>query len=376
MATLAALSLAILVFIYAGYPLLLALIVRVRGPRAVRTGSHLPSVSLVISAYNEADVIRIKLENTAALDYPRDLLQVVVISDASDDGTDEIAAEYTASHGVIVARQPERAGKTAGLNRTVPTLRGDIVVFSDANAMYKRNALKMLVRNFADPQVGCVTGQAKYVEGGDTAADAGERTYWNYEIAIKKLETALGSTVGGDGAIYAIRAFLWQTLPSSGINDFLNPLQIVNAGWRAIYEPDAICYEDTAGTPGRDIPPPRAYRQSQLARGLPGARRAQSLSHRMVRLLAGLAQDAALAHWRIRRRCRSRRGRDDPRERHRVATCRRWGRRKQCRRVPSDSPGRSAGRLFLDHPGGFPGRRCERHVRTGRGHMVASASDN
>ena len=216
MATLAALSLAILVFIYAGYPLLLALIVRVRGPRAVRTGSHLPSVSLVISAYNEADVIRIKLENTVALDYPRDLLQIVVISDASDDGTDEIAAEYTASHGVIVARQPERAGKTAGLNRTVPTLRGAIVVFSDANAMYKRNALKMLVRNFADPQVGCVTGQAKYVDGGDTAADAGERTYWNYEIAIKKLETALGSTVGGDGAIYAIRAFLWQTLPSYG----------------------------------------------------------------------------------------------------------------------------------------------------------------
>ena len=193
----------------------------------------------------------------------------------------------------------------------MPTLRGAIVVFSDANAMYKRNALKMLVRNFADPQVGCVTGQAKYVDGGDTAADAGERTYWNYEIAIKKLETALGSTVGGDGAIYAIRAFLWQTLPSSGINDFLNPLQIVNAGWRAIYEPDAICYEDTAGTPGREYRRrvrivSRSWRAVFQAPGV-----LDPLSRRMVRVLAGLAQDAALAHRRVRGRCRSRRGRDD-----------------------------------------------------------------
>ena len=252
MATLATLSLAILVFIYAGYPLLLALIVRVRGARPVRRGDELPSVSFVISAYNEADVIRRKLENTVALDYPRDRFEVVVISDASTDRTDAIAAEFAATHGVRVARQPERAGKTAGLNRTVPTLRGDIVVFSDANAVYERNALKMLVRNFADPQVGYVTGEARYVEGGKTAADAGERTYWDYEISIKKLETSLGSMVGGDGAIYAIRAFLWQTLPPTAINDFLNPLQIVSAGWRGVYEPEAICYEDTAGTPARE----------------------------------------------------------------------------------------------------------------------------
>ena len=120
-----------------GYPLLLALIVRVRGARPVRRGDRLPPVSLVISAHNEANVIRRKLENTAQLDYPRELLEVVVVSDASTDGTDEIAAEFTARHGVMVARQPERAGKTAGLNRTVPTLRGEIVVFSDANALYE-----------------------------------------------------------------------------------------------------------------------------------------------------------------------------------------------------------------------------------------------
>jgi cellulose synthase/poly-beta-1,6-N-acetylglucosamine synthase-like glycosyltransferase len=124
MATLAALSLAILVFIYAGYPLLVALIVRVRGPRPVQQGDRLPHVSFVISAFNEADVIRRKLENTFGIDYPAELLDVVVISDASTDGTDDIAAEFTATHGVVVARQAKREGKTAGLNRTLPTLRG------------------------------------------------------------------------------------------------------------------------------------------------------------------------------------------------------------------------------------------------------------
>ena len=252
MATLTGLSLAVLFYVYVGYPLLLAVLVRVRGPRPVRQGAQVPSVSLVISAHNEARVIRRKLENTAQLDFPRDRLEVVVVSDASTDGTDEIAAEFAARHGVVVVRQPERMGKTVGLNRTVPHLRGEIVVFSDANAMYEPNALRMLVRNFADPDVGCVTGEARYVEGGRTAADTGERAYWDYEIRLKRLETAIGSMVGGDGAIYAIRVHLWQPLPATAINDFLNPLQIVHAGWRAVYEPDAICYEDTAGTVGRE----------------------------------------------------------------------------------------------------------------------------
>ncbi len=187
----------------------------------------------------------------------------------------------------------------------MPTLRGDIVVFSDANAMYERNALKMLVRNFADPQVGYVTGEARYVEGGKTAADAGERAYWDYEIHIKKLETPLGSMVGGDGAIYAIRAFLWQTLPPAAINDFLNPLQIVSAGWRGVYEPEAICYEDTAGTPAREYRRrvrivSRSWRAVFQAPGVLNPFRtgwfALSLvSHKMLRWLTGGFAAAAAA---------------------------------------------------------------------------------
>jgi cellulose synthase/poly-beta-1,6-N-acetylglucosamine synthase-like glycosyltransferase len=236
----------VLAYVVAGYPLLLRLLVSLRGPRHVRQADITPTLSFVISAYNEADVIRVKLLNALSLDYPAERREIVVISDCSDDGTDEIVREF-AGQGVRLARQDERRGKTAGLNRTLPLLNGDIVVFSDANAMYEVDALRKLVRNFADDQVGYVTGEARYLLGGKAAADTGERAYWGYEMELKRLETQLGSMVGGDGAIYAIRRPLWRTLPEDAINDFLNPLQIVEAGWRGVYEPKAVCYEETSG---------------------------------------------------------------------------------------------------------------------------------
>lgn len=239
------LSCAALVYVYAGYPAILQLIVWIRGARPVARGAALPRVSLLISAFNEQDVIASKIDNALALDYPAGLLEIVVVSDASSDGTDAIVGGY-APRGVRLHRQTERRGKTAGLNAVLPTLSGDVVVFSDANAMYQRDAVRKLVRNFSDPRVGCVTGEARYLKGDRSAADVTERAYWNYEIWIKRLETSVGSMVGGDGAIYAIRKALWQTLPEDAINDFLNPLQIVGAGWRGVYEPEAICYEETA----------------------------------------------------------------------------------------------------------------------------------
>jgi cellulose synthase/poly-beta-1,6-N-acetylglucosamine synthase-like glycosyltransferase len=241
-----AISASALLYIYVGYFVALKLIVRIRGARQIRHAPMTPAVTLVISAYNEAAVIRKKIENALALDYPAQKLEILVISDASDDGTDEIVREY-ASRGVRLFRQTERRGKTAGLNAALPTARGEIVVFSDANAMYRDDALRMLVRNFADLHVGCVTGEARYLPGRNAVADVGERVYWGYEMQIKRLETALGSMVGGDGAIYAIRKSLWRALPENAINDFLNPLQIVAEGWRAIYEPEAVCLEETAG---------------------------------------------------------------------------------------------------------------------------------
>lgn len=245
------LSIGVLFYVYAGYPALLRLILAARGPRRVTKRDILPPVTLIISAYNEAEVVRRKLENSLELEYPSDLLEIIVISDASTDGTDDIVRSFAPSR-VQLQRQAERRGKTAGLNATVPHVSGEIVVFSDANALYQPDAVRMLVRSFADPSVGCVTGEARYVRGGTSAADRGERAYWDYEIQIKRLETAVGSMVGGDGAIYAIRRELWQTLPENAINDFLNPLQIVAAGWRAVYEPEAVCYEETAGGTRRE----------------------------------------------------------------------------------------------------------------------------
>jgi cellulose synthase/poly-beta-1,6-N-acetylglucosamine synthase-like glycosyltransferase len=246
MVTLLIVSVLVLAYVVAGYPLLLRLVVSVRGARRVKQADITPQISFVISAYNEADVIRAKLHNTLGLEYPADRREIVVISDCSDDGTDEIVEEF-AGRGVRLLRQAERRGKTAGLNRSVPLLTGEIVVFSDANAMYEADALLKLVRNFADAEVGYVTGEARYLLDGEAVADAGERAYWGYEMELKRRETQIGSMVGGDGAIYAIRRALWRTLPEDAINDFLNPLQIVEAGWRGVYEPEAICYEETSG---------------------------------------------------------------------------------------------------------------------------------
>src|SRR5687767_14881828 len=169
-------SLTVLLYIYGGYPALLKLLVRTRG-RPVRKRDITPTVSLIISAHNEAAVIRGKLENALRLDYPPGLLEVVVVSDASSDGTDDIVSEYH-DRGVVLKVQRVRKGKTAGLNAVVPERSSEIVVFSDANALYESDAVRKLVRNFDDPQVGCVTGEARYIEGNRSAADAGERAYW------------------------------------------------------------------------------------------------------------------------------------------------------------------------------------------------------
>jgi cellulose synthase/poly-beta-1,6-N-acetylglucosamine synthase-like glycosyltransferase len=171
MLVLFAVSLGLLAYVLAGYPLLLRLIVAVRGPRPVRHAPITPPISFVISAFNEAAVIAKKLDNTLSLDYPTEARQVVVISDCSDDGTDEIVQQY-ANRGVTLARMAVRRGKTAGLNATVPTLTGDVVVFSDANAIYEADAVRILVRNFADPDVGCAGMGRRRGRSGGAGIDA------------------------------------------------------------------------------------------------------------------------------------------------------------------------------------------------------------
>lgn len=240
-------SLAILVYVYIGYPILLGTLSALVPAGKIKKQDIRPSVSLIISCYNEEDVLGEKLENSLALDYPSGKLDIFVVSDASSDQTDYIAAEYS-DKGVQLIRVEGRVGKTACLNVALPQTTGEIVVFSDANAMYAPDAIIRLVENFADDQVGYVVGEAQYADADLTAAAKSEDSYWQYEIMIKKMESRLHSMVGGDGAIYAIRKELYQELDASDINDFVNPLQIIAQGFRGIYEPAAICHENTSGS--------------------------------------------------------------------------------------------------------------------------------
>lgn len=235
---------AVIVYVYLGYPVLLALLRFAGGGRPVAIAAHEPNVTLLVSAFNEADVIADKIRNSLALDYPREKLEILVISDASDDGTDAIVGEF-AGQGVRLVRMTSRGGKTLGLNAGVAAASGEIVVFSDANAMYLPDALRKMVRNFGDASVGAVVGESTYADtqGG---AQRSESLYWKYETAIKRLETRIGSVVGGDGAIYAIRRSLYRDMRADALSDFVNPMQIVMSGYRCIYEPEARSIEEAA----------------------------------------------------------------------------------------------------------------------------------
>jgi cellulose synthase/poly-beta-1,6-N-acetylglucosamine synthase-like glycosyltransferase len=235
---------ALILYVYAGYPLLLALKKVLTGGRAMVRRDCEPTVTVVISAYNERAVIADKLRNTLGLDYPRARLQVLVVSDASDDGTDAAVLEF-GSQSVELLRMPQRGGKTLGLNAAVERARGEIVIFSDANAMYAGDAIRKLVRNFADPKVGAVVGESTYAPA-EVESERSESLYWKYETAIKRLETQTGSVVGGDGAIYAIRRSLYAPMRADALSDFVNPLQIVKQGFLCAYEPDARSYEKAA----------------------------------------------------------------------------------------------------------------------------------
>lgn len=205
-----------------------------------------PSVTLLISVYNEEAVIRDKLENCLSLDYPRECLEIVVISDASTDRTDHLVAGY-ACHGVRLRRQERRRGKSAGLARFVPEAAGEILIFSDANSLYEPDAIRKLVRHFTDPQIGFVAGSQRY-EMPESAASRSESLYWRYETWVKILESRVGSLVGGDGAILAMRARLFEPLREDDINDFYLPLRMVMRGYRGVFDQEAICYERAAGS--------------------------------------------------------------------------------------------------------------------------------
>jgi len=240
----------LLFYIYFGYPLLLYLLSLFRRSRVRTDETYRPIVSLIIAAYNEEAVIGEKIENSLQLDYPKDKLEIIVFSDASTDRTDEIVKSY-ADQGVKLLRIEERKGKTYCQNEAAKIAQGKILVFSDANSMYEPNAVRKLVRHFADERVGCVSGELRYRS--DKGSVEGERTYWKYEQTIKRLESRVSSVVGGNGSIYAVRQELFESLPSDALEDFVRPLRLVQKGYRVIYEPNALNWETAAPNPSREF---------------------------------------------------------------------------------------------------------------------------
>jgi cellulose synthase/poly-beta-1,6-N-acetylglucosamine synthase-like glycosyltransferase len=238
-------SLFSLLYAYVGYPVVIWLISRLAPSRPVRRDdTFFPTVSLLISAYNEETVIESKINNALSLNYPKELLDIVVISDGSNDRTNEIVKTYD-SRGVVLHYYEGRIGKTACLNRSVPASRGDVIVFSDANSMYDRDAIRNLAANFADGRIGFVTGYTRYAADTEGGVVTSIGIYGAIEKFTKKAESIVNSCVGADGAIFAIRKKLYVPLRAADINDFVIPLTIIRQGYRGVLEESAFCVEKT-----------------------------------------------------------------------------------------------------------------------------------
>lgn len=238
-------SLGALAWTHAGYPLAMGLLARLR-PRPVRKAEQTPSVALVISAHNEEAVIRRRIENALALDYPEEVLEVVVASDGSTDLTDGIVGELAAANPRLRLLQCPREGKVAAQHRAVRATASDVLAFTDANSEWKPDALRALMRNLADPEVGYVCGQLR-LESPEGANMEG--AYWRYEMWVREQESAASSITAGNGAIYAVRREAYvEDDPKFG-HDFGFPYLMEQRGLRAVYEPEAVATEKPASEP-------------------------------------------------------------------------------------------------------------------------------
>lgn len=236
-------SLFMITFPYLVYPLLLWVRCRVR-PKTIRKGPIEPFVSLLIVAHNEERWIGRKIENCLELDYPPEKLEIVVVSDGSTDRTDAIIERYR-DRGVRYAKPfPQQRGKTACLNAMIPRLRGEIVILADARQRFNREAIRALVENFADPEVGAATGELYLQRSPEAAGSEAAGWYWTYEKWVRRMESHTGSIVGATGAIYAIRKALFcPAIEKALIEDVLIPLDISGRGYRVVVEPDAKAYD-------------------------------------------------------------------------------------------------------------------------------------
>ena len=249
---LAVICIAVAIYHYFGYPLIVVLISRVWKQKP-HDAEREPSITLVIAAYNEESVIRAKIENSLALDYPRAKYEIVIVADGSTDATPGIAAEYS-SDAVRCMYEPARRGKSHALNRAVASSRAEILVFTDANNELSNDSLRYLVNALSQERVGGVSGAKRIIENQERAASVGDGLYWRYESMIKLAESRLGGTVAADGEIFAVWRDLYKPIPPEVINDdaFLT-LAVVQQGYKVAYEPAATATEEASITIADDF---------------------------------------------------------------------------------------------------------------------------
>ncbi len=285
-------SLGVVLYCYFLYPLLIFLLACLR-PRPVRKSSCEPAVTVIMSLWNEEDVIAARMENLKSLDYPADKLEVLFASDASTDGTEDII-RASLPDGWRLLTSAQRGGKVAQLNRLVKEAGGEVLVMADARQEFAPDALRELAANFSDPEVGCASGELVFRDK-DSGAARGVGLYWKYEKFIRRQESRVHSMLGATGAIYALRKELYREPPAETVlDDMFIPFQVILQGYRAVFDDAAKAFDDAARTPDEEYrrKARTLYGNYQIFAQLPqmfSARRSpvalQLFSHKALRLL-------------------------------------------------------------------------------------------
>ncbi len=286
-------SLGALAWTHAGYPLAAGALARIRGRRIAKDDAFEPTVSVIVAAYNEEAAIERRLENLFALDYPPEKLELVVASDASGDRTNELVEAVAAREPRVRLIDCPRGGKVAAQDRAVRETNGEVVAFSDANARWAPDAVRKLVASLADPEVAYVCGRLRLE---DAAGSNREGLYWRYELWLREQESRLGSVTGGNGSIYALRRSAYVEVDPRWGHDLAFPYRMVQAGMRAVYEPEALAFERP--TPTNETEYARKVRmfehcweialRGSMLRRLPPGYLAAMVSHRVLRYSSGV----------------------------------------------------------------------------------------
>jgi poly-beta-1,6-N-acetyl-D-glucosamine synthase len=240
-------SLLLVLYNYAGYAVIAYVLMRLRGRRAggkeEDTAGFTPGVSFIVAAYNEEDCVQQKIDNCRGLDYPEGLLECIFVTDGSSDGTPDIVRK---NPGVRLLHEAARRGKAAAMNRAVAEAHHNLLIFSDANTLLNRDAIRNIVRHYRDEKTGGVAGEKKVIPPGDNSGSpaAGEGAYWKYESRLKKIDADFYSVVGAAGELFSLRKGLYESLDSSIIlDDFVLSLRVTLKGYRVRYEPGAFAME-------------------------------------------------------------------------------------------------------------------------------------